>query len=429
MDWPDKGVLAGVAAGAASDDQLCDAAVVLARLGSLVAAVQGGLLAEMETRRVCEDEFGLTTATWLAREAAVPLASARQAVRVGATLRSHLSDVHDAVVDGRLGWHHGRVLAEACTPRVAEPLAELQGEVIALAGLCSFERWRAEMRGIVERLDEDGGHDPNEDLARNKLRLSDTIDGILVVSGQLVGEQALAVREAIEARADELWRRFEADHERCPDITVPGRATMRALALAELCRAGGAVDVQTTRPPRPEITLVVPASGPVATADVDDLTGGSVAPARIGSARARRSDGVPLADGTTRVLRCDADLFAVVVDSLGVPLDLGRRVRRATAAQRRAIAVRDGGCVFPGCDLPPHWCDAHHVVPFEAGGATDVSQLASLCRRHHGVTHRAGWQMDATADGWFSWTTPTGRTFWSQRHGRRRRDSPPAAAA
>jgi hypothetical protein len=91
--------------------------------------------------------------------------------------------------------------------------------------------------------------------------------------------------------------------------------------------------------------------------------------------------------------------------------------------------VRDGGCVFPGCDLPPHWCDAHHVVPFEAGGSTDVAGLASLCRRHHGVTHRAGWRMEATADGWFSWTTPAGRTFWSQRHGRRRRHPPPAAAA
>jgi hypothetical protein len=91
----------------------------------------------------------------------------------------------------------------------------------------------------------------------------------------------------------------------------------------------------------------------------------------------------------------------------------------ATAAQRRALAARDGACVFPGCHRSPAWCDAHHLDPFHTGGRTDVARLASLCRHHHGVTHRRGWQMFATADGWFWWQTPSGRTFWSQRHSRR----------
>jgi hypothetical protein len=138
--------------------------------------------------------------------------------------------------------------------------------------------------------------------------------------------------------------------------------------------------------------------------------------------------GARLADGTTRTLRCDADLFALVVDSLGVPLDMGRHVRLATTAQRRAMAARDGCCVFPGCDAPPSWCDAHHLDEFRTGGRTDVARLASLCRHHHGVTHRRGWRMHATDDGWFHWTTPSGRTFWSQRHGRQRAGPAPPAA-
>jgi hypothetical protein len=115
----------------------------------------------------------------------------------------------------------------------------------------------------------------------------------------------------------------------------------------------------------------------------------------------------------------------VIIDSLGVPIDLGRRVRFATTAQRRAIAIRDGGCVFPGCHLPANWCDAHHLDPYQHGGQTNLDRLAGLCRHHHGVTHRNGWQMHATPDGWFWWQTPNHHTFWSQRHGRQRTDPPP----
>jgi putative intracellular protease/amidase len=223
------------------------------------------------------------------------------------------------------------------------------------------------------------------------------------------------VQEAIEARADELFRRYTADRETCADVEVPGRATLRAFALAELCRAGGAVDVASTRPPRPEMTLVMTA----------DERSGTVAVGR---------DGARVAEAAVRTVCCDPDLFALVVDSLGQPVDLGRRVRLASGLQRRALAARDGGCVFPGCTAPAAWTDCHHVKPFKHGGGTDLSNLASVCRAHHGIAHRNGWTMHATPDGWWWWTSPSGRTFWSQRHQRRRTgptpgDEPPPQTA
>lgn len=51
--------------------------------------------------------------------------------------------------------------------------------------------------------------------------------------------------------------------------------------------------------------------------------------------------------------------------------------------------MRDGGCVVPGCHAPPEWCEAHHVVPWEHGGLTDVDGMALLCRHHH-TAHHAG---------------------------------------
>jgi len=136
-----------------------------------------------------------------------------------------------------------------------------------------------------------------------------------------------------------------------------------------------------------------------------------------------------LQDATTRALRCDASVHALIVDGLGTPLDLGSTVRFASDDQRRALQVRDGGCVFPGCDRPPGWCDAHHVHPVDEGGTTELALLASLCRVHHGFSHRHGWTMHATGDGWFWWTTPGGASFWSQRHGHHRTGPTPEVAA
>jgi HNH endonuclease len=71
-------------------------------------------------------------------------------------------------------------------------------------------------------------------------------------------------------------------------------------------------------------------------------------------------------------------------------------------AQRRALTHRDGGCVFPGCDRPEAWCDAHHLVHWTRGGPTDLDNLALLCRRHHVTVHEGGWRIarDAATGRW-----------------------------
>jgi hypothetical protein len=316
--------------------------------------------------------------------------------------------IDDAAADGAISVDHVAAIADARNPRVADALVGLQPDMVSLADGAIFEAWRADVRMLVALADEDGGYDPAQDLATNKLSMAETIDGTLHLSGQLVGEQALTVKHAIDTGADDLFRRFSADHDHYPDVEVPNRPTLRALALADLLRAGGAVDITATRPPRPEVTVVVRADEP--------------------GAPTTSVTGARLQDGTTRTLCCDPDLYAVVVDSLGVPLDLGRHVRLASTAQRRAVAARDGGCVFPGCDAPIAWTDHHHVDHYERGGPTDVRNLAALCRRHHGITHRTGWDMYATPDGWFQWRTPSGHTFGSQRHGRQRSGPAPPTA-
>jgi hypothetical protein len=77
----------------------------------------------------------------------------------------------------------------------------------------------------------------------------------------------------------------------------------------------------------------------------------------------------------------------------GTVLDVGYARRLATPAQRKALAVRDGGCVVPGCAKPAEWCEAHHVIGWAAGGRTDLDNLALLCSRHHTAVHAGVWRI------------------------------------
>ena len=72
------------------------------------------------------------------------------------------------------------------------------------------------------------------------------------------------------------------------------------------------------------------------------------------------------------------------------PLEVGRATRVVSAAQRTALAVRDGGCRYPDCDRPVAWCDAHHLRHWLHGGPTDLGNLVLLCRRHHRAVHEGG---------------------------------------
>jgi len=389
---------------AASVVELAERAADLERRRTLLDAEEAVVLGELEARKGTDREFGLGTAAWLAHEAGLPGGVARNRVRVSWKLRRYFPLVAGALASGRITWEHVRVIAEVANPRILQIVIDNQELLLGLADRCRFEPWCAEVRALGRLWDQDGGYDPNEDPHANRLSFGTTLDGLLTLAATLTGEHAEVVAKAIEAKADELFRRATRDHKTSPELEVPSRSTLRALALTELIREALGVDLDSTTGPTVEATMVV---------DADEPT------------TASNPDGVPLADGTTRVLLCDAELHALIVDSLGVPLDLGRRVRWARDGQRLAVRQRDGGCTFAGCDARILWCDVHHCVHDEHGGVTDICNLVCLCRHHHGVLHRTGWSVRVDGDGWAIFQSPSGHTFWGQRHGRQREGPPP----
>jgi hypothetical protein len=101
-----------------------------------------------------------------------------------------------------------------------------------------------------------------------------------------------------------------------------------------------------------------------------------------------------------------AALHVLIEDSTGVPLHLGRTVRIATPGQTAALAARDGGCTFPGCDRPPSHCQRHHITEWAAGGPTDLDNLTLLCGHHHREFQKRGWDC-LMINGHPHWRPPT----------------------
>ncbi|MFZ0214606.1 MAG: HNH endonuclease signature motif containing protein, partial [Candidatus Dormiibacterota bacterium] len=103
--------------------------------------------------------------------------------------------------------------------------------------------------------------------------------------------------------------------------------------------------------------------------------------------------GEPVPVAMAQRLFCDCKITPVLLDEHGDVLRVGRSKRTFTAAQRKAIARRDGGCAFPTCDRHPNWCDGHHLVPWYLGGRTEIENGALLCRKHHLLVHDDGWRL------------------------------------
>ncbi|MGJ9421544.1 DUF222 domain-containing protein [Aeromicrobium sp. CF3.5] len=139
------------------------------------------------------------------------------------------------------------------------------------------------------------------------------------------------------------------------------------------------------------------------------------------------STGTRVSASQARQLACRARILPAVLGGASLPLDLGRTQRLFSPAQRTALAMRDGGCVFPGCDRPPPWTEAHHITAWSDGGPTDLSDGALLCPFHHHVVHDHGWQLRTSPhDGHVEMRLP-GHQHWQRNHRYRPGESPPRA--
>lgn len=370
--------LAGTDAGELTSQDLRDLTTSIEQLRRCLDAADAHLLVQLDDRGITDLRSGLSTSKWLARTSALPMGVARRRLTVARRL-AELPDVDAALSQGRIGYDHARVLTEVINERNLNAITPVLGDLIDAAPGTVFGRWRDDVTALAAMLDPDGSHGPTGDLAANTLTLSPS-DRFMLGRFELAGERALTVHDTLHAVADELFHQYSKDREQFPELTIPSRSTLLALALEEVCRRALAVDRSSTAPPRVEASLTLHAE-PASCTCGDPLLGGSRHlwdPALRASAWVRNSRGAPVSATALPTFLCDPTFYAIVVDSLGVAKDLGRGSRTASPAQRRALTVRDGGCVFPGCDCPAAWTDAHHLQQWARDrGNSNLDNLTS----------------------------------------------------
>jgi Domain of unknown function (DUF222)/HNH endonuclease len=318
-----------------------------------------------------------------------------------ALFRGPLTGTAQALAAGDISPSHAAVLAAATHDLPATTAAEAEPVLLDTARRVDPPLLRKVAAHLAEVADPDAAQARvQRQHERRGLWVSPTLAGMVALDGLLdpeAGETLLAALEPL-ARPGSAEDDRSGSQRRADALTELAR---RALEGGRLPNSGGV---------RPQLTVTV---------ELASLLGQPAVPggdgAWVGSLPAE----------TARRLACDAAVTRVLVTrhhsqhpdhhhpsrdgglaarlraavtllppTLGgaptQPLEVGRATRVVSAAQRVALAVRDGGCRYPGCDRPPAWCDAHHLRHWLHGGATDLANLVLLCRTHHRAVHEGG---------------------------------------
>ncbi|WP_203948799.1 HNH endonuclease signature motif containing protein, partial [Planotetraspora thailandica] len=113
-------------------------------------------------------------------------------------------------------------------------------------------------------------------------------------------------------------------------------------------------------------------------------------------------------------------LMRLVMDADGQVLDMGRAVRLATGAQRKAVFARYGTCWIDGCPLPATLCQIDHADNWVEGGLTNLKLLGPACQHHNRDRYRHPERYLRRREGKDRWAY----TYTGPRYRTRRRRTP-----
>ncbi|RLP93253.1 HNH endonuclease signature motif containing protein [Micromonospora sp. CV4] len=367
------------------DDELLASLDATHTVAQRLAAVQLGLVRELDARGLAVARGASSTAVWLRERLRLSGRSARELVQLAATVDAAPTAVREAMLTGAVTVEQGRVVAEtvATLPAEAGPEVAEKATQLLIGWADRFDP--AILRRLGERVLTHVAPDLADQAelaalerateraeARRHVTLSEQQDGQVRLTGSLDTETASLLREAIDPLSAPT-----GEH----DDRSPGQR--RADALGEICRLA----LRTGHLPdsggdRPQLVVTV---------SLDALVNG----VRAGTLET----GAQLTPGAVRRLACDAAVLPAVLGGNNQVLDVGRQRRLFTGPLRRALVLRDGGCAFPGCDRPSRWCDGHHVRHWADGGATALGNAVLLCGHHHRLIHQGDWTVRISADG------------------------------
>ena len=304
--------------------------------------------------------------------------AATAAVTVGAHL-AELPESVAAVEEGRIGFAHLVHLARtAAAVRRDSGGARVFDEhlLLQLAEAHSVGRFYFDCYHARHADDPRGALQEHVDAVdRRYLAFIPYGEELVRVEGLLDRVGAATVQTALEP----LARRDGAEDKRL-------RSRRLADGLVELASHGldqGSLPQRASQRPHVHIT-----------ATLETLIGAAGAPG------GEMEFAGPVPAATVQRMACDSALIRVLIDAKSAKIDVGRARRTAPPATLRALRIRDGGCVWPGCERSATWTTAHHVAEWgKDQGGTNTSTMVLLCLRHHWRVHEGGWLIARTDEG------------------------------
>ncbi|MFX4273587.1 DUF222 domain-containing protein [Propionibacteriaceae bacterium Y1685] len=258
---------------------------------------------------------------------------------------------------------------ETACPLTPEESAALEEAMVGHARQFGPRELQACLHRIEAHLNPDGVL-PSEEILHERrfVHLVQRRDGSYVIEGSLTRECGAQLWTVISSLAKPRPSDIAG-----PDLRSPGQRMHDAVddMAGRLLRSGRLPQSGGT-----PATVIV-------TIDHDSLVRG------VGFGTT--SAGQPIPTAELLRLASEAQVIPVVLDDAGAVLSAGRTMRLATSGQTNALIARDGGCSFPGCEIPPEWCERHHIQEWISGGRTDLDNLTLVCKYHHRNFQAAGW--------------------------------------
>jgi Domain of unknown function (DUF222) len=268
---------------------------------------------------------------------------------------------------------HGAVNATAAVSEdvKAELLAD-QASLVDAASAKTSEQFARTCRERIRRLERDRGISRNRQQ-RHKTFISRKVNA---ATGMIEGRYAFhpELGKQIFSALDREVAAMVAEGERAGDPEFVERTVDRNRLAAEALGRLVASGHDRVRPLEADISYIVDAQV-AATGEWHD---GSVC---------ETGDGLAVPPETIRRMLCGGRITPVILGQDGGPINVGRTIRHANRAQRRALGAMYRTCAFAECDVAFDRCEIHHIDWFAHGGPTDLANLLPVCSRHHHLVH------------------------------------------
>ncbi len=370
----------------APDAAVTDVVVAAEQVIRRAQAVQAVAVAEGQRRDLAKQVAATGTTAWLSGLLTVKPAHAKRVSRLAEHLDTGVEATRQALAAGAIDVDQAEVIASAVGGLPSEVGDGLRGKAECylleqaelhhagvLAGLAAHlldvvapDLADAKLAEALER------EERRDATRRNTFSATATHRGRMALRGELDPESWALVAAALGPLAAPASG-VDPDGVQVRDQRSVGQR--HADALVEVCSRTLAAETLPTSGGFPAHVAV--------TMDYDRL--------RETAGVGLLDTGAPIPAADLRRVLCDAGVLPVVLDSTGVPLDVGRLRRVVSRELRRAVQVRDIGCAFPGCTRPAAWCQVHHLAHWVDNGTTSLANAVLLCGHHHRVIHRNQW--------------------------------------